>query len=142
GHFDWRHYWQETCHYRLRDVPNTQDVRVDNADGVFLMYAHFLDQENTRLDYVNYFDRHHAKIRRDVYDCRGFLSRTSLLGDKGVTDTELYYNPEQQVKLIKQFKQVNEKTVLREITLKQYRQRDYFFNDETELRTFFLDELA
>src|SRR5699024_7267223 len=96
GHFDWRHYWQETCHYRLRDVPNTQDVRVDNADGVFLMYAHFLDQENTRLDYVNYFDRHHAKIRRDVYDCRGFLSRTSLLGDKGVTDTELYYNPEQQ----------------------------------------------
>lgn len=141
-HFDWRHYWQTICHYRLREVPNTCDIRVDNADGLFLMYAHFLDKEATRLDYVNYFDRHHAKIRRDVYDFRGFLSRTSLLVEKGLTDTELYFNPQQQVKLIKQFKQVNGKTVLREITLKQYQQRDYFFNDEAELRTFFLDELA
>jgi len=142
GRFDWRHYWQATCHYRLREVPDTWDVRVDNADGLFLMYAHFLDKDCQHVDYINYFARHHHKIRRDVYDSRGFLSRTSLLVDKENTNTELYYNPAQQVKLIKQFEQVNGKTVLREVTLKQYQQRDYFFNDEAELRTFFFNELA
>ncbi|NLR09351.1 MULTISPECIES: glycosyltransferase [unclassified Levilactobacillus] len=141
-HFDWRHYWEKTCHYHLRDVENTQDVRVDNENGLFLMYAHFLDKDDTRVDYINYFDQYHHKIRREVYDSRGFLSRTSLLAEKGVTGTELYYNPDRQVKLIKQFEQVNGKTVLREITLKDYQQRDYFFNDEAELRTFFFDELA
>ncbi|WP_395350733.1 glycosyltransferase [Levilactobacillus parabrevis] len=142
GHFDWRHYWQMTCHYRLRDVPDTNDVRVDNEDGLFLMYAHFLDKDYSQVDYINYFDRDHNKIRRDVYDSRGFLSRTSLLAENNQVNTELYYSPDQQIKIIKQCKPVDGKSLLRSVTLKNYGQRDYYFNDETELQTFFVNELA
>ncbi|WP_407885823.1 glycosyltransferase [Levilactobacillus sp. N40-8-2] len=142
GHFDWRNYWQATCHFQLRYVAASNDIRVDDEDGLFLMYAHFLDDNYSQIDYINYFDHNHKKIRRDVYDWRGFLSRTSLLANNDEINTELFYSPDQQIKLIKQCEEVKGKSVLREITLKNYKQRDYYFNSEGELQTFFIDELA
>ncbi|WP_143463666.1 glycosyltransferase [Levilactobacillus enshiensis] len=140
-HFDWRHYWENDCHYHLENVPGTFDIRIMDENELFIMYAHFLDAAYSRIDYVNYFNPNRAKIRRDVYDVRGFLSRTSLLAEQDTINTELYFDQHQRVRIMKQYKRVDNKSLLRKITLKNYHQRDYFFDTEGEFRTFFLNEL-
>jgi len=141
GHFDWRNYWENTCHYKLQFIDVANDIRVSNQDGLFLMYASFYDADYTRVNYINYFDKNHRKIRRDIYDSRGFLSCTCLLAEKDLLNTELYYNQEGKVRIIKQYLIANGKNFLREVSLKNYKGHDYYFGNEEELRTFFFDEL-
>jgi len=144
GEYDWRTYWEQRCHYRLQYVDGAngeRDIRVMDENDYFVMYAHFLDEEYTRIDYINYFNRNHAKIRRDLFDSRGFLSRTSFLGEKDAIVTELYYDQEKHVRIIKNCRAENGQSVLTRITLKGYNNRDYMFDTETEFQTFFLNEL-
>ncbi|MGA3278345.1 glycosyltransferase [Lactiplantibacillus pentosus] len=139
---DWRHYWEATCHFKLVRVTDANDYRIFDTDGNYLMYARFVDSDFQLLDYVNYFDMQHVKIRREFYDDRGFLSRTSFLVKHQEVHTEVYYNAHGQVKLIKQYDISKPEPSLRQIILKDYHQRDYFFETEQELQTFFFDELA
>ncbi|MFC6206070.1 glycosyltransferase [Levilactobacillus tongjiangensis] len=144
GDFDWRRYWEQRCHYRLQYIDGAngeRDIRVMDENDYFVMYAHFLNDEYTRIDYINYFNRNHAKMRRDVFDSRGFLSRTSFLGEGDTVVTELYYDRDQHVRLIKSCRTIEGRSVLTKITLKDYNNRDYLFDSETELQTFFLNEI-
>ncbi len=141
GHFDWRHYWRETCHYNLQFIEGVADIRITDENGLFIMYASFYDADYSRLNYVNYFDKDHIKIRRDIYDSRGFLSCTCLLAEKDLINTELYYDQEGKVRIVKQYLIASGKAFLREITLKDYRHHDYYFGNEDEFRTFFFDSL-
>lgn len=141
ANIDWRKYWEQQCHYRLQYIDGTFDIRVMDENDIFIMYAHFLNKTYTRIDYINFFNRSHAKIRRDVYDSRGYLSRTSFLSQGDQINTEVYYDQHQKVRLIKNCRVIDGRSVLRKITLKNYHQRDYFFDSENELRTFFLNEL-
>lgn len=140
--FDWLEYWQDTCHYRSEiSAVNSRDVRIFNDAGVLLMYAHFLDDAHMRLDYINYFDATHVKIRREFYDSRGFLSRVSYLVKHEATHTEAYLDPQGVTRLIKQFDITKPVRELRTIILKDYHDRDYVFHSEQELQVFFFKEL-
>jgi len=141
AHKDWRRYWEDECHYHLEEIPGSFDIRITKENDVLIMYAHFLDKDYTRIDYINYFNPNHAKIRRDVYDTRGFLSRTSMLADQSTINSELYFDQQQRVRIIKQYRRDDTKSILRKITLKDYHHRDYFFDTEGEFRTFFLNQL-
>lgn len=75
---NWLHYWEEECGYTVRDVHQANDVRVYDGEN-FIMYAHFSDDTLRKIDYINYFDTSRRKIKRELYDTRGFLSCTRIL---------------------------------------------------------------
>ena len=108
---------------KVIQVPNTSDFRVLDTDGQYLMYVHFVDAGRQQLDYVNYFDNQSVKVRREFYDNRGFLSRTSFLVKHQEVHTEVYYDLQGQVKIIKQYDITGPEPKLRLITLKNYQQR-------------------
>lgn len=142
-HYDWQSYWQDTCHYQLQYVPGTRDIRVNKPDGALLMYANFADEDYTQVNYINYFDKDRQKIRRDTYDCRGFLSRTTFLEEKDITNSEIYFDQNGSVRIVKEYTVSHEKgkSFLSQIVLRNYRNKDYYFANEEELRTFFFNHL-
>ncbi|PWS21336.1 poly(glycerol-phosphate) alpha-glucosyltransferase, partial [Enterococcus faecium] len=69
-------------------------------------------------------------------------SRTSFLVKHQEVHTEVYYDLQGQVKIIKQYDITGPEPKLLLITLKNYQQRDFFFNTEQAFQTFFFNELA
>jgi len=141
GGFDWRNYWEKTCGYQLEFVEKVADVRVYDETGLFIMYASFFDSNYSKLNYINYFDKDHNKIRRDLYDIRGFLSATCLLRENNLLNAQLFFSPDGRIKMIEHFLVNNGTNYVRDVSLKDYKNQDYYFKDIIELRTFFLDEL-
>ena len=68
---NWIQYWEKSCRYTLKFVENSNDVRIYDEEQ-FIMYAHFLDKQYHQLNYVNYFDHKRRKVKRELYDGRGF----------------------------------------------------------------------
>lgn len=80
------------------------DHRVLDSDGTLVMYV-VRDRTTRQLSYVNHF-RDRRKWRRDVYDCRGFLSRIQFLAGPGSEVTqELYLRPDGTTAIIKTFRE-------------------------------------
>ena len=52
-----------------------------------------------KIDYINYFDTSRRKIKRELYDTRGFLSCTRILSTDQKIQSEFYYSPSGEVKL-------------------------------------------
>lgn len=104
------------------------------------MYAHFQDPKYRILDYVNHFDSQRRKVKRDFYDVRGFLSCSRILVDKQQTLCEFFYNPEGDTKLEKYFSYKDGKPEVQKIIV-YYANKQYFFNNETELGAFFIKQL-
>ncbi|HCY7650679.1 TPA: glycosyltransferase [Staphylococcus aureus] len=75
---NWIQYWEKSCRYTLKFVENSNDVRIYDEEQ-FVMYAHFLDKQYHQLNYVNYFDHKRRKVKRELYDGRGFLSCSRIL---------------------------------------------------------------
>lgn len=138
---DWIRFWRENCHFRLEFVDIAPDVRVFDESDRFVMYAHFTGKDYQWPIYINYFDRDHQKVQRDIYDSRGFLSQSKFLREQQRVQSEIFFNRQGQIKIEKTYQEVNDRTVLKRIILREYQHRDYFFNTETELQTFFFDEL-
>lgn len=138
---DWVHFWQKTCHFRLEFVDIAPDVRVFDESDRFVMYAHFTGKDYQWPIYINYFDRDHQKVQRDIYDSRGFLSQSKFLRERQRVQSEVFFNRQGQIKIEKMYQEANDRTVLKRIILRGYRQRDYFFDTETELQTFFFNDL-
>jgi len=143
GHYDWQTYWQEKCNYKLDYVDDYRDIRVCNQDGTLVMYASFADADYTQVIYINYFDKDRRKVRRDTYDCRGFLSRTTLLEERDLPNSEIYFDENQNIRIIKQYTINHEKaeSTLSQITLMDYQNKNYYFPNEEEFRTFFFNQL-
>lgn len=80
------------------------------------------------------------KIKRDIYDTKGFLNCTRILGENQKIIMENYYNPLGEIKLQKFYNINTSNSELSRIILK-YKYREYFFNNENELIQFFYEVL-
>lgn len=138
---DWVAYWQTVCQFKLDFVDIAPDIRIHDDQGRYVAYAHFATPTYEQLVYVNYFDSDHQKVKRDIYDSRGFLSQTKFLKEHQRVQAEIFFNRRGQVKIEKTYQVVNEQTVLKRIVLKDFQQRDWFFNAEEEFQTFFFNTL-
>lgn len=137
----WIYHWVNDCSYEIKYVLNSYDIRVYDKKGLFIMYAHFNDTTYTNLVYLNYFDLNGKKIKREFYDSRGFLSRINILRPDQSVNTETYLDIEGRIKIEKFYHlSKDNRNELTKILLKNHRGRDYFFNNENQLRTFFFDE--
>lgn len=137
---NWLQYWQNDCGYKIRYVENTYDVRIyDNDD--FILYAHFTDDTYKQLDYLNYFDTSRRKIKRQLYDTRGFLSCTRILSTEQKIQSEFYYSPQGEVKIEKYYDiDSNHPNIAKKVILHDHG-RTHFFNNDTALGAFFIEKI-
>lgn len=140
-HRDWLDFWETVCGFRLEFVDIAPDVRLFDEQNRYVAYAHFANEDHQQLVYVNYFDQDHQKVKRDIYDSRGFLSQTKYLKEQQRVQAEVYFNRNGQIKMEKTYQEVKGQTVLKRVILKNFRQRDWFFDTEEQLQTFFFDTL-
>ncbi|MBO1199248.1 glycosyltransferase [Staphylococcus simiae] len=132
---NWIQFWKDECRYELKFVPNSNDVRIYH-NGMFTMYAHFFDRHYNKLNYINYFDINNKKIKRDMYDCRGFLSCSRILGDHQRVVLENYFSPHGDLKIQKYFNLNDNNNELTKIILYDSNSTHYF-NNESELIIYF-----
>lgn len=138
-HFDWITYWESECHFNIEYIPNTNDIRV--YDGkTFIMYAHFLNRSYKHIDYINYFDKNRRKVKRELFDIRGFLSCTKILTGRQETVYESYHNENGEILIEKYYHTVSGESQLDLIVLNHH-QKHYFFNSEEELVAYFIEDL-
>lgn len=128
--------------YRYEHVAGTMDYRIYYQNR-YIMYVHCVDLETKQVGYINYFDQDRRKIKREIFDCRGFKSQEKVLGDQQVLLAEFFYTPTGKKVIEKYYKRnENGKSELTSISLLQYKNRNFFFYSEEELITFFLDEMT
>ncbi|WP_026867713.1 glycosyltransferase [Jeotgalicoccus marinus] len=90
-HYNWPQYWLKEIGLTIEYVDNTYDMRIYDNEK-FIMYAHFKDKYYSKIDYINYFDINRKKIKRDIFDSRGFLSKTVYLDNNNEVSHERYYD--------------------------------------------------
>ncbi|MGG5369661.1 glycosyltransferase [Enterococcus sp. AZ196] len=84
--------------YMIRQVGTINDFRIFKEDR-YIAYASL--NEKKQINYVNYFDENGKKIKRQMYDIRGFLSCESMLDDTQKPVTETYFSPKGEVCIVK-----------------------------------------
>lgn len=137
---DWISYWQEEQGFKVRYVENSTDVRIYNDKNQFLMYAHFHDHKYSKLGYINYFNKSREKIKRELYDIRGFLSCTkNLINNK--TLSEFFYTPHGKIIIEKYYDISKDNNPLTHIIVKDFKQKTYHFNSERELIALFYEDI-
>ncbi|HCU7553560.1 TPA: glycosyltransferase [Staphylococcus aureus] len=137
---NWIQYWEKSCRYTLKFVENSNDVRIYDEEQ-FVMYAHFLDKQYHQLNYVNYFDHKRRKVKRELYDGRGFLSCSRILGEGQRIVLENYYTPNGEIVIQKYFDDIKGKNTLTKVILNEDQQQQ-FFDTEDELVQYFLHQLC
>ena len=91
------------------------DMRIRRG-GQLLMYVGF-DGDNQKLRYINFFDGG-KKIRRDIYDSLGFLSRRQLLDRETELPTEaIYHRPDGTPAVKETYSIVDGKSVMQSLEL-------------------------
>lgn len=138
---DWPSFWKKDCEYSLQYSDKYPDIRATDKDGKVALYAGFFDNSYSRVRYINYFDKDHNKIQTDMYDSRGFLSCSYFLAENSLIQSEVYFDPEGKVRIIRQNLISGDRTFTRNITLTDYKGKTYLFSNDEELQTFFLNEL-
>ncbi|MFC6274574.1 glycosyltransferase [Levilactobacillus tangyuanensis] len=137
----WIDYWENVCHFRVQYLPKTTDVRIHDGDN-FRMYAHFMDKDYKTLDYVNYFDTHHVKTMREIYDTRGFCSQIVYLTNKQKVASKVYLNRKGERVMEDLYDSSPDlESKWTQTVVRNFRGRDYFFDSQTALRTFFFNQL-
>ena len=99
---NWLHYWEKECGYIIKPVSESNDVRIYDHQQ-FIMYAHFADETYKKLDYINYFDTSRRKVKRELYDTRGFLSCVRIPSTDQKIQAEYYFSPQGNVKIEKYY---------------------------------------
>ena len=137
---NWIHYWRNECGYTIKPVSETNDVRIYDQQQ-FIMYAHFADEAYQKIDYINYFDTSRRKIKRELYDTRGFLSCVRVLSTDQKIQAEYYLSPQGNVKIEKYYDiNSNHPYVAKKIIL-NHLGKTHFLNNETELGAFFIETI-
>lgn len=137
---NWINYWIFENKFEVKYIPNTKDVRIF-SNGKKIMYVNFFDENYKYINYINHFDSKGRKIKRDLYDIRGFLSCTKYLTKKQKVLTEKFFNPSGTVKIEKYYDTDSEKNDITAILLNDYHNRNYYFENENQFIAFFYDEL-
>ncbi|MCO6303205.1 glycosyltransferase [Staphylococcus epidermidis] len=138
-HKDWITHWTKECNYTLKFIENTNDIKIYKKSN-YRMYVHFNDSNYQHLDYINHFDVNQRKIRRDLYDSRGFLSCSRTLTTNQKVVCEHYYTPEGTIKFQKFFNPELENSQSQLIIYNTDSQLKYFNNDQ-ELLAFAIEKL-
>lgn len=133
--FNGNTFWQ------YKSVENTQDYRIYDENNKMIIYRKC--DESGLLMYNNIF-LNKKKVRRDVYDCRGFLSRTQHLDP--VTDQvtfESYHRTDGSICIYKYFKFNNNSNNLETIHLLN-RKGEIInaFKSETDFISYWLQEIS
>lgn len=137
---NWLHYWRNECGYTIKPVSETNDVRIYDQQQ-FIMYAHFADEAYQKIDYINYFDTSRRKIKRELYDTRGFLSCVRVLSTDQKIQAEYYLSPQGNVKIEKYYDiNSNHPYEAKKIIL-NHLGKTHFLNNETELGAFFIETI-
>lgn len=132
--------WQKGENYRIEFVKNTTDIKVFFMED-YICYVRFYDKEFQKINYINYFDspyQNRRKIRREIFDTRGFLSQVKILGGKQKIELESYYNPSGSEKFRIYY---NDKKEISRIHLLNYKNEECYFNNKEEWQAFFFDEI-
>ncbi|MCI2773818.1 serine-aspartate repeat adhesin O-glycosyltransferase SdgA [Staphylococcus petrasii] len=137
--FDWLNYWESECNYTLHFIENSNDLRVFHNDK-YIMYVHFNDDKYRNLIYINYFDSNKRKIKRELYDTRGFLNCTCILDVNQKVVMENYHAPNGIIKIQKFYDTNSESNELSKIIVKT-EDKDLLFSNENELKKFFFKDL-
>lgn len=151
-------YFQETIHIELNTIPNwiskwiyedrfeikyiadTNDIRIF-SNGRKIMYVNFYDDNYKFINYINHFDLKGRKIKRDLYDIRGFISCTKYLTENQRVLHEEFFNTNGDVKIEKYYDTGSDKNDLTMIILNEFKNRTYYFNTHDEFVSFFYEEL-
>lgn len=137
---NWLHYWEKECGYVIKPVSESNDVRIYDHQQ-FIMYAHFADETYKKLDYINYFDTSRRKVKRELYDTRGFLSCVRIPSTDQKIQAEYYFSPQGNVKIEKYYDiNSNNPNVTKKIMLNDL-SRTLFFNNDNELGAFFIEKI-
>ncbi|MBE5674016.1 glycosyltransferase [Staphylococcus sp. SS35] len=137
---NWLQYWEKSCKYTLKFVENSNDVRIYDEEQ-FIMYAHFLDKQYRNLNYVNYFDHQRRKVKRELFDGRGFLSCSRILGEGQRIVLENYFTADGKIVIQKYFEDIKGKNTLTKVVLYEGQHQQYF-DSEDELVHYFLKQLC
>lgn len=142
--FDLLKKWQEEQDYRFEPSANPCGLRIFNQKGQFIMYAHFTDRTHKTVAYVNYTGKNNQTIRREFYDSRGFLNKIKLYatGDTNKVVLEQFLSPAGKVKVEKYYDSTSANPgELQRIVVYDHQGKHYFFENENQLITFFVEEI-
>lgn len=140
SHFDWLTYWTEECNYEIKYIPKTKDIRIYSNNN-YIMYAHFSDTDYKYVKYINYFDDKHRKIKREIFDSRGFLSCIKYLTTKQKILFEHYLDAEGNTVIEKYYDPEAEKHTLTRIVVKDCDGRAHYLRSRDELLTLFTNQI-
>lgn len=99
---NWIHYWRNECGYTIKPVSETK-WRSDLWSTTIYNVCAFCWWSLSKIDYINYFDTSRRKIKRELYDTRGFLSCVRVLSTDQKIQAEYYLSPEGKVKIEKYY---------------------------------------
>lgn len=103
---------------------------------------YFIDGTIQQVDHVDYYDQAGNISLRERFDIRGFKAVEQFFGQSGEIYNERYYRPDGSIYLEKFYVQSTQNTPINSLNiLKNYKGHNYYFNDQVELATFFLEEL-
>ncbi|TGA73519.1 glycosyltransferase [Staphylococcus croceilyticus] len=139
--FDWINFWESEHNYTLKYVQNSNDLKI-YENGRYRMYVHFNDKYYSDIGYINYFDNNQRKIKREIFDTRGFLNCSRILGHNQKIVMENYYNPKGQIRIQKFYdvEYVGNDNRLTRIVIKTDN-GDVFLSSEDELIEYFYKTL-
>lgn len=140
GGLDFYNMWKQDENMTIEHVEADNDLKLFYRDD-YICYAHFYDSEYKHIDYINYFDAPYGsrrKVKREVYDLRGFLSSVKILGNNQETLYDSYYSPSGQEK-ITIYRTL--KGDISRVILHDYKGQTFYFQTLADWQAFFLDEL-
>lgn len=125
--------------WTYKEVSGTNDLRVYRENRL-LMYQKRTSSGN--VHYINYF-HNGKKVRRDGYDCNGFLSVVQVLHpETSRVMQETYYTVEGTPCIIKHYRETGKKAELSSIMLMDEDGHvTKVFHDEKELVAYWLDKI-
>lgn len=127
----------------LHFLEGTSGIKYYDQNNNLCKYAGF-HNDSSILAYVNHLNSQGDLVSRDFYDCRGFINKTKYFfyGAGSGTFLEHYYSPSGEIKIEKFYcVNSNKEQVLDYISLNNYRGTNYRFIDDSELFSFFIDEI-
>ena len=137
---DWLSYWEKELELTLTPLDDRAAIRLSSKQGTILMYAYFENTEYKQLTYINYVGETHI-LKREQYDCRGFLSKVSYYTSAKTVYLEMFYTPDGRPVIEKHYEEMDNKVTLTKLILLDHEERTHVFPDEKMLQCFFFNDL-
>lgn len=94
--------------YILEKTANPYDYKVFHK-GKYILYLHCFENKEYNISYINYFDLNRKKIKREIFDIRGFKSSEIILDKMQNKICEKFFNTNHEVCIEKYYNKVDNK---------------------------------